>query len=148
MVVIPLTSLPQFNSIVSSQWCPRAVQLGPPVFFSLCLIILWFADQREPRRRHLLLGVLVRPLPRNDANFRRRCKLWLACGHRFLQSRHRPSKRHRSARWWANGAAFFMELAYNKAHPLMCESRVHIDPWFLRVSARPEARRTHWRMPC
>lgn len=37
----PSFSLSQFNSVVSSQsWCPRAVQLGPPVFFSLCLITL------------------------------------------------------------------------------------------------------------
>lgn len=32
------------------------------------------------------------------------------------------------------------ELAYNKAHPLMRECRVRIDPWFLRVSSRAEAR--------
>jgi hypothetical protein len=43
---------------------------------------------------------------------------------------------------------FVRELAYNKAHPLMRECRVRIDPWFLRVSARPEARRAHRRMSC
>lgn len=41
MAVIPLTSLSQFNNIVSSQqWCPRAVQLAPRVLFSLYLITL------------------------------------------------------------------------------------------------------------
>jgi hypothetical protein len=43
---------------------------------------------------------------------------------------------------------FVRELAYNKAHPLMRECRVRIDPWILRVSTRPEARRAHRRMSC
>jgi hypothetical protein len=30
----------------------------------------------------------------------------------------------------------------------MCECRVRTDPWFLRVPARPEARRAHRRMSC
>jgi hypothetical protein len=43
---------------------------------------------------------------------------------------------------------FVRELAYNKARPLMRECRLRIDPWLLRVSARPEARPAHRRMSC
>jgi hypothetical protein len=34
----------------------------------------------------------------------------------------------------------------HKAHPLMRECRVRVDPWLLRVPSWPETPRAHWRI--
>ena len=101
MAIAPLTSLSQFNTVVSSQLSSSA----DPRVFSLPLSHLpsCCTDQRRPRLAHLLLGVLVRSMSRHDTDLQWRRGLGLARGRRLLQSGHRPCERNRPARRWANG---------------------------------------------
>ncbi len=102
MTVVPLSSLTQFNSIVSSH---LSLQPDATCILFLCLISpSCCTDQRGSRRRHLFLGVLVRSLSRHDADLQRRRGLGLARGRRLLQSGHRPRERHCPARRRTNGA--------------------------------------------
>lgn len=99
MAIVPLTSLSQFNTVVSSQHSsadPRVLSLPLSHLSSCC------TDQRQPCLRHLLLGVLVWSMSRHDADLQWCRGLGLACGCRLLQSGHRPCERHRPASRRAN----------------------------------------------
>ena len=94
MAIVPLTSLSQFNTAVSSELSstdPRVFSLPLSHISSCC------TDQRRPRLRRLLLGVLVRSMSRHDTDLQWRRGLGLARGRRLLQSGHRPCERHRPA---------------------------------------------------
>jgi len=153
MAVIPLTSLSQFNNTVSSQsWCPWAVQLAPRDFLLLlsdrsdlqintnrvAIIYFWAYWCGPCRGMTPIFDGVANSGSLTGVDF---YKVNIDQANEIVQHVGGQTVR-----------LFVLSelLAYNKAlvHPLMRERRVHIDPWLLRVSARPETWRAHRRMSC
>jgi hypothetical protein len=112
--MIQITSLPQFNSVVSFRGASAANLACSRV--SLALHI----DQWRPRRLHLLLGLLVWALPRHDSNLQRLRGLRVIPWRRLLQGRHRPRTGRRSARRRSNCAHWFLIIDHRQTHSDIC----------------------------
>ena len=148
MVVIPLTSLSQFNNVVSSAVVPSDCEVGPTRF--LPPLDLSLSDLQINANRVAVIyfwAYWCGPCRGMTPIFDGAANSGSLAGVDFYRvdiDQANDVVQHVGGQ---TVRFFVREFAYNKAR-LMRECRVRTDPWFLRVSARPEARRAHRRMSC